>query len=78
MGKERTVTLNDTTYTLVAMSGETGVLLCDKALYRASTLTPGAGEFSTLPANSRHPHTGAGKLFMKSVSGAATVHFMGS
>ena len=77
MSKNRTVDITDSAYTVIAMGGEPGVLLCDKAIYLSALASPSAGQFSTLPANTRHPHTGAQKVRAKSVSGAATVHFFG-
>lgn len=76
--RNRSVSLNDSTYTYVANSGEPGIALCPVAVYVASTASPAAGDFSSLAASTRHPHSGAGKLFMKTVTGTSTVEFTGS
>jgi hypothetical protein len=78
MSKNRTIDLTDAEYELIAQSGEPGVVLCSVALYFADTADPDTGEVTGLPANTRHPHSGRGKLFAKSVSGNAVVHFFGS
>lgn len=78
MSKSRTVAITDSAYTLIAMSGEPGYLVCDKAIYVSSLASPAAGQFATVSANSKHPHQGIQKILAKSVSGAATVHFFGS
>lgn len=78
MSKNRTISVGPGAYVIALQSGEPGVVLCDTALYTSGKLTPGAGESNTLPANTRHPHTGAGKLFLKSTSGTVTVHIFAS
>lgn len=74
----RTVTANASTYVLVAQSGEPAIVLCDTALFLADSASPGAGETSSLPANTRHPHSGRGKLFAKAASGTPTIHVSAS
>lgn len=74
----RTVATNASTYVLALQSGEPGILLCDTALYLSSESDPAAGEFTTLPADTRHPHSGAKKLFIKSTSGTPTAHIFAS
>jgi hypothetical protein len=74
----RTVVTNSSTYVLAMQSGEPGILLCDAALNLSSIMAPGAGQFTTLPANTRHPHSGKDKLFIKSVSGTPTANIFAS
>jgi hypothetical protein len=78
MSKNRTVDITDSAYTLIATGGNPGILLCDKAITVSALATPAAGQFSTIPANTRHPHAGMEKIRAKSVSGNATVQFFGS
>lgn len=78
VARNRNVALNSSTYTLVANSGEPGIALCPVATTMASTASPSAGEVSSLAAATRHPHTGAGKLYMKTVTGTSTAEFTGS
>ena len=76
--RNRAVAVNSSTYTYIANSGEPGVLLCAVAGFFASTASPGAGEATSLAAGTRHPHSGAGKLFFKTVTGTSTAEFTGS
>lgn len=78
MSKNRTLSVGTSGYTLALQSGEPGIVLCDTALFTSSVPSPGAGESNTLPANTRHPHSGKGKLFLKSSSGTVTVHIFAS
>jgi len=78
MSRNRTLSVGPSSYVLALQSGEPGVVLCDSALYTSGKLSPGAGESNTLPANTRHPHQGQGKLFLKSVTGTVTVHIFAS
>lgn len=76
--ENRTLSVGASDYVLALNSGEPGVVLCDTALYTSAKASPGAGESNTLPANTRHPHNGHGKLFLKSTSGTVTVHIFAS
>lgn len=76
--KNRAVSVNSSTYTYIANSGEPGVFRCAAAGTFASTASPAAGEATPYAANERHPHSGAGKLFFKTNSGSSTAEFTGS
>lgn len=78
MSKNRTISVGPSDYVLALNSGEPGIVLCGTALYTSSKASPGAGESNTLPADTRHPHSGHGKLFVKSTSGTVTVHIFAS
>lgn len=78
VSRNRSVAINASTYVLVANSGEPGVIKCPVAVTLASIVSPAAGEFTSLDANTRHPHSGIGKVYVKTVSGTSTAEFTGS
>lgn len=78
VSRNRSVAINASTYVLVANSGEPGIILCPVAVTLASIESPSAGQFTSLAANTRHPHSGIGKVYIKTVSGTSNAEFIGS